>query len=150
MRLPSAKGPGTLLCILSGSMLLTALLGGTFTKSQTAPKAGEPLITSVKGPELFHAYCAACHGTNGRGDGPTASSLKAKVPDLTMLAKYNKGQYPAARVRKVIEGLEVVQSHGSRQMPIWGPIFHQVEEDQDYGSVRIENLVKYLESIQQK
>jgi len=33
-------------------------------------------------------------------------------------------------------------------MPIWGPIFHQIEEDVDRGHVRIENLVKYLESIQ--
>jgi mono/diheme cytochrome c family protein len=33
-------------------------------------------------------------------------------------------------------------------MPIWGPIFHQVEADVDWGNVRVENLVKYLESIQ--
>jgi mono/diheme cytochrome c family protein len=33
-------------------------------------------------------------------------------------------------------------------MPIWGPIFHQIESDVDWGNVRVENLVKYLESIQ--
>jgi hypothetical protein len=33
-------------------------------------------------------------------------------------------------------------------MPIWGPIFSQVERDQDWGRVRIANLGKYLESIQ--
>jgi mono/diheme cytochrome c family protein len=33
-------------------------------------------------------------------------------------------------------------------MPIWGPIFHQVGADMDWGNVRLENLVKYLESIQ--
>jgi len=33
-------------------------------------------------------------------------------------------------------------------MAIWGPIFHQVEEDRDYGSLRLGNLSKYLESIQ--
>jgi mono/diheme cytochrome c family protein len=33
-------------------------------------------------------------------------------------------------------------------MPIWGPIFHQVEADMDWGNVRLENLVNYLESIQ--
>jgi mono/diheme cytochrome c family protein len=33
-------------------------------------------------------------------------------------------------------------------MPIWGPIFHQIEADMDWGNVRLENLVKYLESIQ--
>jgi mono/diheme cytochrome c family protein len=33
-------------------------------------------------------------------------------------------------------------------MPIWGPIFHQIEADVDYGNVRMENLVRYLEAIQ--
>jgi len=42
----------------------------------------------------------------------------------------------------------VLAAHGSREMPIWGPIFHQIEEDIDRGHVRMENLVKYLESIQ--
>ncbi len=45
-------------------------------------------------------------------------------------------------------GDEVLSSHGSREMPIWGSIFHQIEEDVDWGNVRLENLVKYLESIQ--
>jgi hypothetical protein len=35
-------------------------------------------------------------------------------------------------------------------MPVWGPIFHQIEEDQDFGNVRLRNLIKYLETIQQK
>jgi folate-dependent phosphoribosylglycinamide formyltransferase PurN len=42
----------------------------------------------------------------------------------------------------------MIASHGSREMPVWGPIFHQVEEDVDRGNVRVENLVTYLESIQ--
>jgi mono/diheme cytochrome c family protein len=118
---------------------------------QTQPAAQEqftPLIRSVKGPDLFQAYCASCHGLDAKGTGPAASALKAKVPDLTVLARRNRGQFPAARVRQVILGDEIVASHGSREMPIWGPIFHQVEEDRDFGNVRMTNLVKYLESIQ--
>jgi mono/diheme cytochrome c family protein len=110
----------------------------------------EQLIYSVKGPDLFRAHCAACHGEDGRGGGPLARALKTKVPDLTVLAKNNKGDFPAARVRKIMIGDDVLNSHGSREMPIWGPIFHRIEEDQDFGSVRIENLLKYLQSIQQK
>ena len=45
-------------------------------------------------------------------------------------------------------GEGMIASHGSREMPVWGPIFHQVEEDVDRGNVRVENLVTYLESIQ--
>ncbi len=110
----------------------------------------ETLIYSVKGPDLFQAHCAACHGEDASGRGPLASVLKTKVPDLTMLAKNNKGEFPSALVRKIIVGEDVLVSHGSREMPIWGPIFHKIESDQDWGNVRVENLVKYLQTIQQK
>ena len=32
-----------------------------------------PLIT---GADLYMSYCAACHGVEGRGDGPVAANLK--------------------------------------------------------------------------
>jgi mono/diheme cytochrome c family protein len=120
------------------------------TKSD-AGKPNEQLIYSVKGPDLFRAYCAACHGAGGTGNGPAASALKTKPADLTVLAKNNGGKFPTARVQKYILGDDAATtSHGSREMPIWGPIFHQIEEDQDLGNVRLQNLVKYLETIQQK
>jgi mono/diheme cytochrome c family protein len=121
--------------------------------AQVPPKTEEQLETliySVTGPDLFRAHCAACHGEDARGRGPLASALKTEVPDLTVLAKNNKGEFPAALVRKIVMGEDVLASHGSREMPIWGPIFHQIESDQDWGNVRIENLLKYLQSIQEK
>ena len=121
--------------------------------AQVPPKTQgqlETLIYSVKGTDLFRAHCAACHGGDASGHGPLASVLKTKVPDLTTLARSNKGEFPSALVRKIIVGEDVKISHGSREMPIWGPIFHQVESDQDWGNVRVENLVKYLQSVQQE
>jgi mono/diheme cytochrome c family protein len=106
------------------------------------------LIRSTKGQDLYRAYCASCHGLDAKGDGPAAAALRTKVPNLTALTKRNGGMFPSAKVRKVISGDDVISSHGSREMPIWGPIFHQVEEDVDRGNVRLDNLVKYLESIQ--
>ena len=120
--------------------------------AQTEPKAKDqpeqPIYDSVKGPDLFRTRCAVCHGSDGKGAGPMAPALKAKVPDLTVLAKNNRGQFPSAKVRRVIMGEDVLLSHGYREMPIWGPIFRQA--DQDFKNVRVENLVKYLESIQHK
>jgi mono/diheme cytochrome c family protein len=124
-----------------------ALTVTAYTRSRAANQT-DNLIRSLKGSDLFRAYCVPCHGVAGKGGGPAAPALKAKVPDLTILAKKNGGVFPAERVRKTITGEDVIASHGSREMPIWGPIFHQVEEDVDRGNVRIENLVKYLESIQ--
>lgn len=128
-----------------------ALLARTAATGQTEPgtaNQSETLIYSLKGPDLYRAYCASCHGPAGKGDGPIAPALKARVPDLTQLAVNNGGQFPSERVAKIIVGDEAVVSHGSREMPIWGPIFHQIESDQDFGNVRIVHLVKYLESIQ--
>ena len=139
------------LLLLSLAFFCYQILANARGTAQTEPKSKEQLeqlIYSVKGPDLFRAHCAACHGSDGKGEGPMAQALKSKVPDLTVLAKNNGGSFPSARVRKLIMGDDVLISHGSREMPIWGPIFHQIEEDQDFGNVRLENLVKYLESIQ--
>lgn len=145
----------------AGLQLLLAIgfsylgLAGSTAMAQTKPEPEakaqyERLIYSVEGPDLFRAHCASCHGLGGKGDGPAASTLKTKPADLTLLAKHSGGKFPSERVHKFISGDEVLLSHGSREMPIWGPIFHQIEEDQDLGNVRLQNLTKYLETIQQK
>jgi len=143
MRLMERLGQLVLAAVLAG--IVPAVAGG---QTQTAAAQLPPLIRSVKGPDLFQAYCAVCHGVDARGGGPAASSLKTKVPDLTLLERKNGGEFPTARVRQIILGDEVLAAHGSREMPIWAPVFHQVEGDMDWGNVRLENLVKYLESIQ--
>ena len=138
--------------ILLGFAVCWLALAGAAAKAQTKDRTRieiQHLIYSVKGQDLFRAHCAACHGLEGKGGGPVASALKAKVPDLTLLAKSHSGKFPSAQVRNWIAGDEVSQSHGSREMPIWGPVFHQIESDQDFGNVRLQNLTKYLESIQQ-
>jgi len=124
---------------------------GAQTQSPAKPQSPQempPLIRSVEGRDLYHAYCASCHGVDAKGGGPAAPALKTKPPDLTVLARNNGGRYPEDRVRKAITGEDVIASHGSREMPIWGPVFHQIEEDVDRGPVRLANLVKYLKAIQ--
>ena len=137
------------LLVLLGLACIIAASAGR--QSQTSSKVEDQsisLIGSVKGPDLFRAYCASCHGLNGKGGGPAAAALNVKVPDLTVLAMNHGGEFPAPYVREMILGDAVVAAHGSREMPIWGPIFHQIEVDVDRGNVRVDNLVKYLQSIQ--
>jgi mono/diheme cytochrome c family protein len=107
-------------------------------------------ILPLDGAKIFRNYCASCHGVNGNGDGPVAPALKTKIPRLTTLARRNHGQFPAAHVHSIIAGDQVRASHGSPEMPVWGPIFHQIENDQDLGYVRLENVTEYLNTIQQK
>ena len=79
-------------------------------------------------------------------------NLKREVPDLTRLSRQNGGEFPASQVRNTLMfgGGQPRAAPGSKAMPIWGPIFHAIEFDQDLGDVRLENVTKYLESIQRK
>jgi mono/diheme cytochrome c family protein len=104
-------------------------------------------ISAAKGSEMFRAYCAACHGTDARGGGPAADSLKKRPSDLTELSRKNNGRFPALRVENVIRGASVVDAHGSRDMPIWGSVFRTLG-DEGTVKLRINNLSTYLESLQ--
>lgn len=139
------------LAICTLGMSLVSAAGAAAQTKPAAEKQYEQLIFSVRGPDLFRAHCAACHGPDGKGTGPVGAALKIKPADLTVLAKNNGGKFPTQRIQKFISGDEPsLLAHGTREMPVWGPIFHQIEEDQDFGNVRLQNLIKYLETIQQK
>lgn len=110
------------------------------TAERTSPAAG---------PEMFKTYCAACHGTDGKGSGPAAVALTKQPADLTQLSKKNHGKFPALRVRNIILGDDIMASHGSRDMPVWGVVFRSLGDDLDT-QMRLRNLTAYLESLQQK
>jgi mono/diheme cytochrome c family protein len=132
-------------------LVLGLLLAVVVSAAQNRNQRPSP-IRPVEGASIFRSYCAACHGVDGRGNGPASKALKQDVPDLTKLSQRNGGAFPAVHVRTIIMfgGDDLLPAHGSKQMPIWGPIFHELEFDQDLGNVRLENIVKYLESIQRK
>ena len=121
---------------------------GSHSKVKAKPA---PLIDSIKGPDLYKAYCASCHGASAKGDGAMTASLKVKPSDLTRIAARNGGTFPLMRIESIISGETLPPAgHGSSQMPVWGPIFSHVERDQDLGRVRIDNLARYLRDIQVK
>jgi mono/diheme cytochrome c family protein len=139
--------------VLSATALLWLTGNQGVLAHQNAPQArtsDQSTVLPLDGTKIFRNYCASCHGVNGSGDGPVAPALKTKVPLLTTLALRNHGTFPTARVRRIIAGDEDHAAHGSREMPVWGPIFHQIENDQDLGYVRLQNVTEYLISIQQK
>jgi mono/diheme cytochrome c family protein len=100
---------------------------------------------------MYLAYCASCHGKDGRGDGPAASALKFAPADLTQLAARHGGKFPENYVIQTIRGDSAASSHGSKEMPVWGPIFGAMGTASDgVTQLRIRNLAKYLASLQQK
>ena len=137
------RGPMLVLVLLVSVIVLASAQFGSQRQS---------LIRPVDGASIFGNYCAACHGLDGRRNGPVSKALKHEVPDPTRLSLRNHGTFPVIHVRTIIMfGADnLLPAHGSKEMPIWGPIFHEIEFDQDLGNVRLENVTKYLESIQRK
>jgi mono/diheme cytochrome c family protein len=131
-------------------LLFSALAAGQTgaEKKGATPSKNEP----ISGKQLYVSYCAMCHGTDAKGGGPFSPQLKAWPPDLTQLAKKNNGIYPTMRVSEMIDGeFGKASAHGSREMPIWGPVFRTMAHGHnDSAQLRIGNVVKYLESLQQK
>jgi mono/diheme cytochrome c family protein len=143
------------------ALMATLALGFTARTSaqQTTPQPAKPTIRqepaqridSIKGEDTFAAYCAVCHGRDAKGHGPAAPALKMPPADLTTIAKRHNGKFSAVDVQAKILGQNVpVTAHGPSDMPIWGPIFRSLSGDRSVETMRVQNLVGYLESIQEK
>ena len=136
---------GKIFGIFFGTLAAGGVLAAWAVHPQPQPQL---LIDSIRGDNLYKAYCASCHGVDGRGNGPMAAWMKVAPSDLTRIAARNGGQFPLARIDRIISGEEALPSgHGTRGMPVWGPVFSQVTRDQDLGKVRIDNLARYLRDI---
>jgi mono/diheme cytochrome c family protein len=110
--------------------------------AQTSPTSGK---------DMFNSYCAVCHGTDGKGGGPAASALKTPPIDLTTLTQKSGGKYPAAHVASVIRGQAEMPSHGSKDMPVWGPLFSSISQGHESQvQQRVANLVAYIGTLQAK
>lgn len=49
---------------------------------------------AAKGQIIYSRYCAACHGREGKGDGPVAPGLVRKPVNLRAMASKNGGKFP--------------------------------------------------------
>ena len=140
--------------MILSSMVALALMGGSdlgVAGQQTGRTLPPLLIPSMSGGDIFRFYCASCHGREGKGDGPVASALNRRPPDLTTIARRNGGRFPTDRVEGFVTGnREPTVAHGSADMPVWGPIFQALDPQDRMNRIRIENVVAYIESIQAK
>ena len=138
--------------VLASSVGMSAQTApATSANPPTIKHVPAPYTTPSSGKGMFDAYCASCHGIDAKGDGPAAPALKMPTTNLTTLNVKNGGVFPSAHVASVIQGDAMTPAHGSKDMPVWGPIFlsiggHSKAEVQ----LRIRNLTAYLESLQVK
>ena len=106
------------------------------------------------GAEDFVAYCSACHGLSGRGDGAMAATLDHRPADLTGLAARNRGVFPTTRVMAKIWGYTGGQ-RGTAIMPNFGPLLESDLVPYDGGDgiqtptpARLVQIAEYLKTIQ--
>ena len=137
------------------AFLGAALIAGV---AVAAPPKGKVDI----GKAEYTEKCAVCHGPEGRGNGGVGELLKKAPTDLTLLARKNGGVFPALRIYQVIDGREVIQAHGEREMPIWGNDYraentraadYYVDMPYDmemFVRARVTALMDYLYRIQSK
>lgn len=113
-------------------------------------------VPATDGRQCFMNYCASCHGSDGRGNGPVASSLKVPPNDLTQLSKNNDGKYPARRIAAVLQFGLSAPAHGTALMPVWGPVFDKMDRSSSPAStsspsfLRVNNLNEYIRGMQAK
>ena len=131
-------------------------------EGEPAAQAGPPPmpqpVTMAQRPDatggeaLYVEYCAVCHGSEGRGDGPLAGGLTVKPANLRRLGVSNGSEFPTARIAASIDGRDQPLAHGTREMPIWGEAFKRSQGA--YGerrvAERIDALVDYLRRLQER
>lgn len=133
--------------VVVGALTISASVAAFQAKPQIQSKPISP--TSMRDAKaMFQTYCAACHGKEGKGDGPAATALKKAPADLTKLSARNGGQFPENRVSRYIQGLDQLAAHGSRDMPVWGDLFKALGSSGTV-AIRVANLTDYVKSLQQ-
>jgi mono/diheme cytochrome c family protein len=107
----------------------------------------------------FLGLCADCHGADGKGNGPLTKNLTKFPPDLTRIKLRANGKFDEKAVFDWIIGLNTPNSHGTREMPIWGDwLMDETLEDgtsleaaplaEKEVERRVMAIVKYLQELQ--
>jgi mono/diheme cytochrome c family protein len=140
---------GYLSSLIAVTLFLISAGAGLAQDKPTIKYAPPVPVSAANGPEMFRAYCAVCHGSDGRGGGPAAEALRKVPADLTQLNRRNGGKFPRTMVVNTIQGTDVLASHGSRDMPIWGVSFRVLGDD-SMVKLRVANLTAFIESLQRQ
>jgi mono/diheme cytochrome c family protein len=137
--------------LVLGAVMLAAFNASAAKAGPATNQAPAPSAAVTSGKQTYVAYCASCHGADGRGMGPAASSLKTPPADLTTLAKKHNGKFPDEYVSGIVRFGKPISAHGSGEMPVWGPIFILRDNgSEDAVRRRIRSLCDYLATLQEK
>jgi mono/diheme cytochrome c family protein len=101
-------------------------------QAEAVAKGDAPASTEVAGQKTFETYCVACHGADGKAEGPAAIAMNPRPRNFT--DKAWQAKVDDAHIHKVIK--EGGASVGlSATMAPWGGAINDAE---------IDNVVKYV------
>ena len=127
-------------------VLLVAVLAGFYLGRR------EPPPRPIPGKTLYERYCAACHGPEGRGDGPAAEALQPRPPDLTQLRARLGPGYSPDQLMRAVDGRRTIRAHGTGAMPVWGEVFEESLREAPHTRrvtlLHLQALAEYLDTRQ--
>lgn len=93
--------------------------GGALSTPSGSPSSSSP--NPDRGLYVFQAYCAGCHGENGRGDGPMAGKLAHDfgIKPIDLAAPAFQDSHDDAKLAEAIRGGGKAV-HKTSYMPAWG------------------------------
>ena len=149
VRIPSPNLVLVLCIVLVAIVLLFAVSVGP-AQEKNVKTVAIKFTSPDSAKEMYTEYCAACHGRDGKGNGPAASEFKQPPTNLTTLAKKNSGDYPADKVYASLNFGTTAPAHGTLEMPIWADLFRSLDSSDGISKLRMRNLVNYIQTIQVK
>jgi len=120
----------------------------TSSPGVTVVRVNAKRVATCDGRANFEQYCASCHGIDAKGRGPAARALPTPPADLTLIVVRHSQAFPETYVRESIRG-----NHAGgplHEMPEWDRVLRSVSTSDQEATLRLVNLVRYIESIQQR
>ena len=103
------------------------------------------------GRVTFRQFCAPCHGADGKGRGPASGLLYKPPANLTQIRFRHGGLFPHDALASLLLAptRDSVSPALPEQMMLWGPVFLSMDGEPSRARTRVENLLTFLESLQE-
>ena len=131
---------------LSSSIIVCMVL---LISCNFGPPENSKAAQAQRGKAHFMKYCSSCHGEDAKGK--RIDTLTIQPKDLTTITRQTKAkEFPILEVARMIDGRNMSNAHGTRQMPVWGEVFSTQEHlDEKQIKGKMGEIIAYLMSIQE-
>ena len=130
-------------CLFAAAVLALVPVGVAAADPPGIKWIAAPHVDSVNGDAIYAAYCAACHGPTGRGNGPAVKYLEVQVPDLTRICERDE-HFSLAHVKFHIIERQSLQP----TMADWKQVLRNNYTSDSFAEIALYNLIAHVEHLQ--